>query len=514
MRLALFQPDIPQNVGAMARISACLAVPLDVIGPCGFPFSDRGVRRAGMDYVHTAALTYHASWRAFEEARTQWDAARLVLLTTSAQASFTDFAFCDGDILLLGRESAGVPNFVHQSADARVVIPMAAGQRSLNVTVAGAMVLTEALRQTGAWETVGGKQARSQIASRPPGRGYGGVEAGTARRKSTMNELSTTVARGVDRKAEADAIRLRPPLLGPASGDAERREIDDRKARAKAWFEALRNRICTQFQRLEDDLGADTAFGRHPTGRFERKAWQRPSEDGHGGGGVMSVMRGRLFEKVGVNVSTVHGRFSEEFARQVPGAEEDPNFWACGISLVAHPRSPRVPTVHMNTRHIVTTRGWFGGGADLTPMLDYQRSTAYPDARDFHAAMRAACDPFDKAWYRKYSLWCDDYFYLPHRNETRGIGGIFYDYLASDNWERDFRFTQAVGEAFIHVYPIIVRRRMNEDWSPAEKEEQRWRRGRYAEFNLLYDRGTQFGLKTGGNVEAILMSLPPDVSWP
>ncbi|MGF1454096.1 MAG: oxygen-dependent coproporphyrinogen oxidase [Alphaproteobacteria bacterium] len=330
-----------------------------------------------------------------------------------------------------------------------------------------------------------------------------------------MTDISTLRRRPIDRGSESQAIRLQPPLLGPASGPDAHKVVAQRKQRAKDWFETLRNRICTQFQRLEDDLDSRARFGDRPPGRFERKTWQRPSDDGTtGGGGVMSIMRGRVFEKVGVNVSAVYGRFSEDFASQVPGAEEDPSFWACGISLVAHARNPRVPTVHMNTRHIITTRGWFGGGADLTPMLGYQRSPTYVDARDFHAAMRAACDPFDRSAYDKYAQWCDEYFYLPHRQEPRGIGGIFFDYLCTQDWERDFLFTRAVGEAFNQIYPVIVRRRMNEDFTPEEKAEQRIRRGRYVEFNLLYDRGTQFGLKTGGNTEAILMSLPPDVAWP
>ena len=282
-------------------------------------------------------------------------------------------------------------------------------------------------------------------------------------------------------------------------------EIETKKRDAEDWFRTLRDQICAEFEMIED-----AAHGEAPAGRFERKQWQRPTDDGsNGGGGEISAMRGRVFEKVGVNISTVSGIFSEQFRKEIKGAASDGRFWASGISLVAHMCSPRVTAVHMNTRMIVTSKHWFGGGADLTPMKPVQEDT---DA--FHAGMRGACDRADESYYPKYKKWCDEYFYLKHRDEPRGIGGIFFDDLDSGDWEADFTFLRDVGTSFLDTYAAIVRHRMDENWTPEEREHQLVRRGRYVEFNLLWDRGTRFGMMTGGNPEAILMSLPPEVRWP
>jgi coproporphyrinogen III oxidase len=279
--------------------------------------------------------------------------------------------------------------------------------------------------------------------------------------------------------------------------------LDTQQANARAWFEELRDRICAEFEAIEREAGSDAVF--------EYMPWDRADPSGEpGGGGVRGLMKGRVFEKVGVNVSTVGGTFEGEFGKTIHGAGEDPRFFATGISLVAHMANPHVPAVHMNTRFLCTTKRWFGGGADLNPPIPYEADTV-----DFHAAMQAACDAHHPEHYPRFKAWADDYFYIPHRKVHRGVGGIFYDHLDSegDTWAANFAFTQDVGRAFLKTFPEIVRRRMATPFTEADKAQQLEWRGRYAEFNLVYDRGTLFGLKTGGNIDAILMSLPPLATW-
>lgn len=281
----------------------------------------------------------------------------------------------------------------------------------------------------------------------------------------------------------------------------------EQKAEFEKWVTKLRDEICAELEKIEEEYDHDYLL----PGTFQRETWKRndPTQpNSEGGGGVMSILKGRVFEKAGVNISCVQGQFAEKFAKEIPGAIQNPNFWACGISLVVHPLNPLVPAVHMNTRHIVTSRSWFGGGADLTPTFEF-----HEDTKDFHQAFRDCCDNHNPDYYAKFKLWCDEYFYLPHRNEARGVGGIFYDYIDTGSFDADYTYTRDVGLTFLKIYPELVRRHFQKPWTAEDKQKQLKKRGRYAEFNLLYDRGTKFGLQTNGNTEAILMSLPPVAIW-
>ena len=305
-----------------------------------------------------------------------------------------------------------------------------------------------------------------------------------------------------------------PGRLADMSDTHAETALDLQRGLARSWFETLQSKLIAAFEELERAGPSGPGAPEEP-GTFVREPWMRTDHTGApGGGGTMAMLKGRVFEKAGIHSSTVYGEFAPEFSKQIPGADVDPRFWASGVSLIAHPWNPNVPAVHMNTRFVVTSKAWFGGGADLTPVLDVRRTQEDPDTRAFHAAMQAACDAHGAvAPYGKFKSWCEDYFFLKHRNEPRGIGGIFFDYLGADQFDAHFAFTRAVGEAFLGIYPRLVAANLGTPATDAQVREQLERRGRYVEFNLLYDRGTIFGLKTGGNVASILSSLPPRVTW-
>jgi len=289
-------------------------------------------------------------------------------------------------------------------------------------------------------------------------------------------------------------------------------DFTEKKTRASAWFKDLQNTLIASFERLETDAGE--LYGDAPAGQFTRTDWKRGDDGNDQGGGTMGLLKGRVFEKAGIHFSEVHGEFSDEFRGQIPGAKDDPRFWACGVSLIAHPLNPHAPAAHMNTRMIVTTQQWFGGGGDLNPMHPAYRTAEHEDTIAFHNAFREMCNRHGTDYYERFSKWCEEYFWLPHRKEPRGVGGIFFDRHNTGDWAADFAFTQDTGRCFLDIYPALVARRMNQPWTDEDRDRQLFQRGRYAEYNLLYDRGTVFGLKTGGNVDSILSSLPPLATWP
>lgn len=453
--LALFQPEIPQNTGTLLRLGACLGISVDIIEPCGFALSDRQLKRAGMDYISQDSYRRWQNWATFHGTHDQGKGGRLVLVTPEAKVAYTDFQFYPNDILVMGRESDGFPPEVLGHVPHQVSIPMYPENRSLNIAIAASMVVGEALRQTKGFYT-------------------------------QLTSVSQSLA---------------PQLFVPQSSLLSSQQ----QAQAKHWFEELQTQIIQSLEMIEKDFpGVSAETQTLQPGKFARRLWTYSGE----GGGTSAVLKGRIFEKAGVNVSCIKGKFSGELRQKIPGAMENPEFWATGLSLVIHPWSPFIPTIHMNTRLIQTTKYWFGGGIDVTPM-----GPNFLETDLFHQELKAVCDQTDITYYPRFKAWCDTYFHLAHRQEMRGIGGIFYDQLQSQNWEKDFIFTQAVGKFFLSFYPKIVRQYAEKSWSDQDRLYQLIKRGRYVEYNLLYDRGTLFGLKTGGDIDAILMSLPPHACW-
>jgi coproporphyrinogen III oxidase len=447
IELALFQPEIPQNAGTLLRLGACLGVEVNIIEPCGFALSNRRLKRAGMDYLSHASFRRWQDWAAFHGSHDQAQGKRLILLTPNASVSYVDFQFSEDDVILVGRESDGFPPEILKAIPHHIMIPMQVGYRSLNVATAASMVVGEALRQTKKFSIPSGNIIKAL-------------------------KLST-----------------------------------DKKQEAHGWFQELQQQIIDSLEVIEEQYGASPSIEERVVdkpGKFQKTPWEYKGE----GGGVSAVLKGRIFEKAGVNVSCIKGEFSGDMKEKVPGALENPQFWACGISLVIHPWSPFIPTIHFNTRVIETTRHWFGGGIDITPMNpEFKEKDAYAQE------LKDICDRQDPAYYERFKAWCDSYFYLQNRQEPRGVGGIFYDNLNSENWQKDFLFTQSIGQFFLKFYPALVRKYIEKPWSIEDRQYQLLKRGRYVEYNLLYDRGTLFGLKTGGNIEAILMSLPPKAAW-